>query len=82
MVRQDAGKCCFFVLCYVFIDNFVFSKTLLAKAVANECQANFISIKGPELLTMWFGEVSLTFDNMFAITNFFFFCFIVREQCS
>lgn len=31
-------------------------KTLLAKAIANECQANFISIKGPELLTMWFGE--------------------------
>merc|ERR1719421_35944 len=31
-------------------------KTLLAKAIANECQANFISIKGPELLTMWFDE--------------------------
>lgn len=31
-------------------------KTLLAKAVANECQANFVSVKGPELLTMWFGE--------------------------
>ena len=31
-------------------------KTLLAKAIANECQANFVSIKGPELLTMWFGE--------------------------
>jgi len=31
-------------------------KTLLAKAVANECSANFISVKGPELLTMWFGE--------------------------
>merc|ERR1712164_113420 len=31
-------------------------KTLLAKAVANVCQANFISVKGPELLTMWFGE--------------------------
>jgi transitional endoplasmic reticulum ATPase len=30
--------------------------TLMAKAVANECQANFISVKGPELLTMWFGE--------------------------
>jgi len=27
-------------------------KTLMAKAVANECQANFISVKGPELLTM------------------------------
>jgi SpoVK/Ycf46/Vps4 family AAA+-type ATPase len=31
-------------------------KTLLAKAIANECQANFISVKGPELLTMWFGQ--------------------------
>jgi transitional endoplasmic reticulum ATPase len=31
-------------------------KTLMAKAVATECQANFISIKGPELLSMWFGE--------------------------
>ncbi len=31
-------------------------KTLLAKAVANECQANFISIKGPELLSKWVGE--------------------------
>ena len=31
-------------------------KTLMAKAVANECQTNFISVKGPELLTMWFGE--------------------------
>jgi len=30
-------------------------KTLLAKAIANECQANFISVKGPELLIMWFG---------------------------
>jgi transitional endoplasmic reticulum ATPase len=31
-------------------------KTLLAKAVANESQANFISIKGPELLSKWVGE--------------------------
>jgi transitional endoplasmic reticulum ATPase len=31
-------------------------KTLMAKAVASECQSNFISVKGPELLTMWFGE--------------------------
>ncbi|CAF4425839.1 unnamed protein product, partial [Rotaria magnacalcarata] len=31
-------------------------KTLLAKAMANECQSNFISVKGPQLLTMWFGE--------------------------
>ena len=31
-------------------------KTLLAKAVANESQANFISIKGPEFLSKWVGE--------------------------
>ncbi len=31
-------------------------KTLIAKAVANESEANFISIKGPELLSKWVGE--------------------------
>ncbi|MBD3182387.1 CDC48 family AAA ATPase [Candidatus Poribacteria bacterium] len=31
-------------------------KTLLAKAVATESQANFISIKGPELISKWVGE--------------------------
>ncbi|MFW9777540.1 MAG: CDC48 family AAA ATPase [Candidatus Heimdallarchaeota archaeon] len=31
-------------------------KTLLAKAVAHETQANFISVKGPELLSKWVGE--------------------------
>ncbi len=31
-------------------------KTMLAKAVANESKANFISIKGPELLSKWVGE--------------------------
>jgi len=31
-------------------------KTLLAKAVANESEANFILIKGPELLSKWVGE--------------------------
>merc|ERR1719182_1213755 len=40
-------------------------KTLMAKAVANECQANFISIKGPELLTMWFGESEANVRNVF-----------------
>ena len=40
-------------------------KTLLAKAIANECQANFISIKGPELLTMWFGESEANVRDVF-----------------
>ena len=40
-------------------------KTLLAKAIANECQSNFISIKGPELLTMWFGESEANVREVF-----------------
>ena len=31
-------------------------KTLMAKAVANETNANFISVKGPQLLSKWVGE--------------------------
>ncbi|MEM2875297.1 MAG: AAA family ATPase, partial [Candidatus Hadarchaeales archaeon] len=37
-------------------------KTMLAKAVATESEANFISIKGPALLSKWVGE-SLPFDE-------------------
>jgi transitional endoplasmic reticulum ATPase len=31
-------------------------KTMLAKAIANESEANFISVKGPEFLSKWVGE--------------------------
>lgn len=31
-------------------------KTMLAKAVATESEANFIAVKGPEILSMWVGE--------------------------
>jgi transitional endoplasmic reticulum ATPase len=31
-------------------------KTLLAKAIANESESNFILVKGPELLSKWVGE--------------------------
>jgi transitional endoplasmic reticulum ATPase len=31
-------------------------KTLMAKALANESNANFISIKGPEIMSKWVGE--------------------------
>uniref|UniRef100_A0A7S3JVY9 Cell division cycle protein 48 n=1 Tax=Aureoumbra lagunensis TaxID=44058 RepID=A0A7S3JVY9_9STRA len=41
-------------------------KTLLAQAVAKECGANFVSIKGPELLTMWFGESEANVRDLFA----------------
>ncbi|MBN1677371.1 MAG: CDC48 family AAA ATPase [Candidatus Thermoplasmatota archaeon] len=31
-------------------------KTLIARALATECKANFISIKGPEIMSKWVGE--------------------------
>jgi transitional endoplasmic reticulum ATPase len=40
-------------------------KTLLAKAVASETSANFVSIKGPELLTMYFGESEANVREVF-----------------
>jgi transitional endoplasmic reticulum ATPase len=40
-------------------------KTMLAKAVANECAATFISVKGPELLSMWFGESESNIRDIF-----------------
>jgi len=41
-------------------------KTLLAKAVANESKANFISVRGPELLSKWVGESERGVRKIFA----------------
>ncbi|MCK5408964.1 MAG: CDC48 family AAA ATPase, partial [Candidatus Heimdallarchaeota archaeon] len=40
-------------------------KTLLAKAVATESEANFISIKGPEVLSKWVGESEKAIREVF-----------------
>jgi transitional endoplasmic reticulum ATPase len=40
-------------------------KTLLAKAVASESQANFISIRGPEILSKWLGESEKAIREIF-----------------
>jgi len=40
-------------------------KTLMAKAVATESQANFISIKGPEFLSKWVGESERAVRDIF-----------------
>jgi len=40
-------------------------KTLLAKAVATESEANFISIKGPEILSKWVGESEKAIREIF-----------------
>ncbi len=40
-------------------------KTLLAKAVANESEANFISVKGPEIFSKWVGESEKAIREIF-----------------
>ena len=40
-------------------------KTLLAKAVATESEANFISVKGPEFLSKWVGESEKAVRELF-----------------
>src|SRR5207249_2633550 len=40
-------------------------KTLLAKAVATEAEANFISVRGPEFLSKWVGESERTVRETF-----------------
>ena len=40
-------------------------KTLLAKAVATESEANFISVKGPELISKWVGESEKALREIF-----------------
>jgi transitional endoplasmic reticulum ATPase len=40
-------------------------KTLIARALATACQANFISVKGPELLSKWLGESERGVREMF-----------------
>ncbi|MCD4771091.1 CDC48 family AAA ATPase [archaeon] len=44
-------------------------KTLLAKAVANESNANFISVKGPELISKWVGESEKHVREIFKKAN-------------
>ncbi|MEM0359526.1 MAG: CDC48 family AAA ATPase [Candidatus Hadarchaeales archaeon] len=40
-------------------------KTLIAKAVANESGANFISINGPEVMSKWYGESEARLRKIF-----------------
>jgi transitional endoplasmic reticulum ATPase len=40
-------------------------KTLLAKAIANESQANFITAKGSDLLSKWYGESEKHISEVF-----------------
>ncbi len=44
-------------------------KTLLAKAIANECGVNFISVDGPEMFTKWLGESEEGVRQVFRIAR-------------
>jgi len=44
-------------------------KTLLAKAVATESEANFVSVRGPELLSKWVGESERGIREIFRIAR-------------
>ena len=48
-------------------------KTLLAKAIATECNMNFISVKGPELLNMYIGESEKNVRQVFQMVHFIWF---------
>lgn len=41
-------------------------KTLLARAAAAQCGANFLSVRGPELLDKWLGQSEANVRDIFA----------------
>lgn len=55
-------------------------KTLLAKAVANESRANFISIKGPELLNKYVGESERAIRQVFSRARASIPCIIFFDE--
>jgi transitional endoplasmic reticulum ATPase len=42
-------------------------KTLIARALANRCQANFISVNGPEIFSKWLGESEEAVRHIFQL---------------
>ena len=56
-------------------------KTLLAKAAATCCGANFVSVRGPELLQMWLGESERAVRTLFEAARWVAECVLSgREQ--
>ncbi|MBI4288436.1 MAG: AAA family ATPase [Chloroflexi bacterium] len=44
-------------------------KTLLVKAIASECQVNFIGVKGPEIFSKWLGESEEEIRHIFQLAR-------------
>ena len=55
-------------------------KTLMAKAVAHECGVNFISVKGPELLSKWVGDSESRIRDIFKIARLSSPCIIFFDE--
>jgi len=55
-------------------------KTLLAKAVAKEAEANFISMKSSDLLSKWYGESEQQITRMFARARAVAPCVIFMDE--
>jgi transitional endoplasmic reticulum ATPase len=55
-------------------------KTLIAKAVAHECGVNFISVKGPELLSKWVGDSEHRIRDVFKIARLSSPCIIFFDE--
>lgn len=55
-------------------------KTLLARAIARESGANFISVQGPELFSQWFGESEEAVQNLFNLARRTAPCIVFFDQ--
>lgn len=55
-------------------------KTLLAKAVATESQANFIAVRGPEVLSKWVGESEKRVREIFRKARTYAPCIIFLDE--
>lgn len=68
---QSAAKCSISKVCCpltwdIFSHSTGCGKTLLAKAAAAQCGANFLSVRGPELLDKWLGQSEANVRDIFA----------------
>jgi ribosome biogenesis ATPase len=57
-------------------------KTLLAKAVANASRANFIAVKGPELLNKYVGESEKAIRSVYIKYIIFILYKVIRQSQS
>jgi transitional endoplasmic reticulum ATPase len=55
-------------------------KTLLARAIATECQANFISLTGPEIFSQWVGESEEQIRYIFNLARRVVPCIVFFDQ--